>query len=122
MNVWQAAAKFKGLEWEHGGKALAAGDLNGDSITDLIMGGDTDSTLAYQAGSVLIVPGPLQGVLEHSDAIKMISTQAGDYLGTSVAAGDLDCDGTSELLVGAPHSNDAGGALFLLDEGLEGLF
>ena len=92
--------------YDYLGWSLAnAGDVDGDSFADLIVGAYLDDHAASDAGSAYVHSGRDGSLLRalHGD-------HADDWFGQSVAgAGDLDHDGHADLLVGAP-SDDTRGA------------
>ncbi len=90
------------------GTAVAApGDVSGDGEPDLLIGAD----LHDDVGAFYLIEGPVSG----SGAIggmaaPVVGVTLLDWLGRSLAgAGDVDADGTSDLLVGAPGADDGGG-------------
>ncbi len=102
------------------GSALAAaGDLDGDGTTDVLVGapGTTSSSTAGRVSAYSGASGTLLWTA--------VGDSAGDLFGTAVGVfGDLDNDGTPDLMVGAPR-DDAGGvdagrvAVFSGDDGTE---
>lgn len=83
------------------GRALAAvGDQTGDGRPDVLVAGD-----AGDGGGVFLLSGPLAGVVDPGEAAAVVlaSTARGDDLGACLAGpGDVDGDGLSDLLTGAP--------------------
>ncbi|MBS0351726.1 MAG: FG-GAP repeat protein, partial [Proteobacteria bacterium] len=96
---------------DHSGYSVStAGDINGDGVSDLLIGAPG---YASQKGRSYVVFGG-QGVgsaglialsgLTGSNGFKLDGELANDYSGFPVsAAGDVNGDGISDLLVGAPY-------------------
>lgn len=86
-----------------GATLVPAGDVNGDGITDLLVGALTDDRGAPNGGAAFLLHGPLttSGSLDDADAI-VRGTRTGAALGGGLGApGDVDGDGTDDILVGA---------------------
>lgn len=101
------------FQWDgtssHGffGKALAsAGDVNGDGFPDVIVAAPSEDPGGLQnAGTVSLYSG-FDGSLIH----KRQGFAASDSFGWSVAGGgDVDGDGVSDIIIGAPGANGPGG-------------
>jgi hypothetical protein len=91
-----------------GGWSVAgAGDLTGDGQSDLLVGAVGRTTTGTDGGAVYVVSGDERGTLDLVFAeARILGTSAGDWAGHSVAdAGDVDGDGASDVLFGAPYAD-----------------
>ena len=96
-----------------GGRSLARGDFNGDGVDDLLLGaplGDGPDNSREDSGEAYVIygSGGLEGEInlgEGSGDLAILGALAGDNLGFSTIAGDLNGDGVDDIVVGAPGSN-----------------
>lgn len=107
------------------GYALAAGDLNGDQVDDLVVSAvnaDGPGDTRIDAGEVYVIFGKLSGVLDLSGAksgpgVQIIGAHTGDFTGSALATGDVNSDGIDDLIIGAKSAEDGrgnSGAAYLL--------
>lgn len=95
---------------DHFGAALAVGDFDGDRVADLAIGiPDEDIGSVINAGAVAVVYGSNIGLTgtgnqfwhQNSPGI-LDSAEKVDNFGLSLAAGDFNSDGFSDLAIGVP--------------------
>ena len=110
-------------EGELFGYALTSGDFNGDSICDFAVGVPYDKEgfpwAITHVGSVNLFRGSPNGACQYVQSLKGLTpggtngawTFIGDMFGFSLAAGDINDDGTDDLLVGSPGQNSGAGAV-----------
>lgn len=90
-----------------GSSVSTAGDVNGDGYSDVVIGANGNTHNGNNSGRAYIYFGGK--VMNNISDIIMTTSVTGDNLGFSVSsAGDLNNDGFSDLIIGAPF-NDAGG-------------
>jgi PKD repeat protein len=108
------------------GKSVFAGDLNQDTVDDLLMGAtgaDRDGSTPGSGAAYALFGGALHGTLDlgvgNPANLTVIGASAGDGLGRGLGVGDLNNDGFNELLVGATGLNYGGrantGAAYLIN-------
>ena len=113
------------------GSAVAnIGDVNGDGISDLVVGAPNDDDGPTNAGAVWILFMRMDGTVD--DWQKISDSDGGfggsldeeDHFGAAVAGiGDLDNDGIPDLVVGAPGGDKSGqdrGEVWVLFLDIEG--
>ncbi|MBP9095756.1 MAG: FG-GAP repeat protein, partial [Ignavibacteria bacterium] len=90
-----------------GVSAACAGDVNGDGLSDFIVGANGNDAAANNAGAAYLFFGRTS--INYSSSLTLTGTGAGDAFGSVVSsAGDVNGDGYSDVLVSA-FLNDAGG-------------
>lgn len=100
------------------------GDVNGDGFADMAVGAPaSDPNGLSNAGGVFIIYGAAGGLpagidlaaLNGSDGSRIDGQIAGAQLGASVqGAGDVNCDGFDDLVIGASFANGAAGITYVL--------
>jgi hypothetical protein len=102
-----ALTKFGGQAGAQFGAALGtAGDVNGDGYADIIVGAPYWNDGQDDEGGVWVYHGSAAGVIS-APAFYKQSDQAGARFGSAVStAGDVNGDGYSDIIVGAPYWHD----------------
>lgn len=92
---------------ERFGRALAAGDVNGDGIADLAVGVPQDDD---HQGAVQLLLGTRDGLSAQGNQLwsqdspgVLDEAEGGDEFGSALALGDFDHDGRADLAVGIPY-------------------
>jgi hypothetical protein len=95
---------------ENFGAALAAGEVTGDALEDLLMGAPGEGA---DGGFLFLKPGSAAGLTTAGN--RVISqgfiggvTEAGDRFGSVLAVGDVNGDGIFEVAVGVPDKGVSG--------------
>jgi len=103
---------------QSGSSVAAAGDMNGDGLADLLIGAPySDPTSGSNAGRSYVVFGKTDTTAVHLGAIAngsggfVVNGHSSDeQTGFSIAsAGDVNGDGLTDLLIGAPYSDPGTG-------------
>lgn len=119
--VGDGATRLESTEANSGtGRWIRAdGDYNGDGVSDLLVASPLSSYAGTQAGAAYVVYGPPTDGLDFAEADgRFYSTRPGDYFGTGIGHGDVDGDGTDDVLVGGSGASTEGSAyVFLASDG-----
>ncbi len=85
------------------GRWVEGGDVDGDGLDDLLIGATYDAEGGIASGAAYLVLGGKSGALNLADAdLKLIGEAADDAAGRVVKLGDMDADGTLDMVIGAP--------------------
>ncbi len=122
VNLSTADATFTGevAEDATGVNIGLAGDVNNDTYQDILIGSTGNDDAGAGAGAVYLIYGQASALASASlsTAIEFTGEAAGDAAGNSVSgAGDINGDGYSDFLIGAPLNDEAGadaGAAYLV--------
>ena len=116
------AIRGTSIRGETGSSISSAGDVNGDGIDDIILGGWREDSNGTSSGKSHVVFGKKDSKMVHLSENQSVSNQEGfvingvdgsDYSGWSVnSAGDVNGDGLDDVIIGAtgddPNQRSAG--------------
>lgn len=102
-------------EWA-GSTIANAGDMDGDGIADLAIGGAGVGGSAHEGGVSWIIPGPISGVQNISDGSVVIDGDgySGGYNAYTKEVGDLDGDGYRDIGIGLGWQNAWQGVVYVI--------
>lgn len=91
-----------------GASVAGAGDVNGDSYDDVIVGAPNYDGATANGGGFWIFHGTPGGI-NTTSSFSVLGQQIEAHMGQSVSgAGDLNGDGYSDVIVGVPHYDESG--------------
>lgn len=100
---WMAYGPFQGAQF--GYCVSTGGDMNGDGYSEIIVGAPGVAQAHFYHGGP---DGPVS--LQPGDTVYNVYGDSTSLLGFSVASiGDIDGDGLSDVIIGAPNDNGEGG-------------
>ncbi len=105
--AWEAVAEPQSGAWL-GWSATGAGDVNGDGHPDVLVAAPYFHTGNPSAGKIYLYYGTADGLRTEPGWSSSGDNANRALFGWSVAAGDTDGDGYSDLIVGAPSRPDTG--------------
>jgi hypothetical protein len=91
----------------HMGRSVAsAGDVNGDGYSDVIVGAPFFDNGQNEEGAAFVYHGSAAGI-STTAAATVESNQANAFMGSVASAGDVNGDGYSDVIVGAPSFDNS---------------
>ncbi|KAK7074650.1 hypothetical protein SK128_017829 [Halocaridina rubra] len=108
-------AEWQGTQiGENFGASLAAADVNGDGLSDLIAGSPMFSKPSKpDMGRMQVFLSTKVGTMVQSDSYYGSSVPSARFATTLAMPGDLNHDGYEDIAVGAPYEDDDRGAVYI---------
>ncbi|KAB3547315.1 MAG: hypothetical protein C5617_004385, partial [ANME-2 cluster archaeon] len=115
-----------GASGDQFGGAVACGDVNGDGVDDVIVGAPENYTsgVGMDTGVAYVYYGGATPSNQPNATIfnPIVTGQLGGRFGHSLACGDLNDNGKTDLLVGVPTMPNSGGAAFVYYGSISGVY
>jgi len=123
-SAWSAGGDQPGTEF--GYSVDSAGDVNGDGFSDVIVGAPSHDNGEVNEGAAFVFHGSTSGLSISADWSGESNTVAALYGSAVATAGDVNGDGYSDVIVGAPmfangEAGEGGAFLYLGSSGGLGL-
>lgn len=101
------------------GSVMRIGDVNADGNNDLVVGMPRSGA---SVGAVVVIFGTAQGIpnpfnisaLDGTNGFLIESGEAGDRAGQALSLADMNSDGITDIIIGAPAGNTNNGRIYVL--------
>ncbi|MEQ9264548.1 MAG: T9SS type A sorting domain-containing protein [Balneolaceae bacterium] len=100
---------------DESGQSFSVNDINHDGTKDLIVGADRVNTNTDDEGQVYVVFGSSSyassielSSLNGTNGFAINGTDANDYIGQTIATGDINGDGSIDIIISATHGDPNG--------------
>lgn len=109
-NIHDAIMTGAAANDNYGISVSGAGDINGDSFSDILCGASFNDVNGVNSGKVYLYLNSLTG---NDIADDILEGNTGDNFGNAVSSGDVNGDGYEDFLIGAYTKNTNDGAAYL---------
>ncbi|KAJ7345573.1 hypothetical protein JRQ81_001523 [Phrynocephalus forsythii] len=104
------------------GATVCAVDLNGDGLSDLLVGAPMHSKVREEGRVYVYINSGLGAEMTQVEEALTGSDLYAARFGDSIASlGDIDNDGFEDVAIGAPHENDLEGAIYIYNGRKDGI-
>lgn len=107
----QAGWQISGEDFDNTGSAVGAGDVNGDGLIDLVIG---VSHVQAGKGAINVYYANADGTLDTISDWSAYGIERNDHFGSTLAIGDPNNDGFSDIAIGGEGQKSAGLAVLFL--------
>ncbi len=99
------------------GESIAAGDINGDGIEDIIIGAPNGEYNGVRTGEAYVVFGKtsafsssidISALIDGTNGFLLNGVDSNDNAGTGLASGDINGDGIADVIIGADDADPNG--------------